>query len=85
MVTIMVLCVRLPNGPEPCILCYFFKKNGKMSHSFAPSPSRFEVAGLLPLMGSWLCSSGLSGLSVPPGGTLHACFQERPRGQCSGG
>lgn len=46
--------------------------------------SRLEVAGLLPLLGSGLCSSGLTGLSVPPGGALHARLQEGPGGQRPG-
>lgn len=36
--------------------------------------SRPQAAGLLPLLGSRLCSSGLTGLSVPPWGPLHACL-----------
>ena len=56
---------------------------------FPPPPpsssSRLEVAGLLPLLGSRLCSSGFAGMSVPPGGALHACLQEGSGGQCPGG
>lgn len=43
---------------------------------------RLEVAGLFSLLGTWLCSSGLTGLSVSSGGSVHACFQKGPGGQC---
>lgn len=52
--------------------------------SFVTFSSRPETAGLLPLLGSRLCSSGLAGLSVPPRGALNARVQEGPSGQRPG-
>lgn len=48
-----------------------------------PSP-RLEATSVLPLLGSWLCSFGLAGLSVSPGRTLNACLQERTGGERTG-
>lgn len=48
-------------------------------------PPRLEVAGVLPRLGSGLRSARLAGLSVPPGGALHARLQEGPGGQLPGG
>lgn len=50
-------------------------------HSSSSPPSlhstRLEAPRVLPFLGSRFCSTGLIGLTVPPGGTLHAHFQER--------
>ena len=48
------------------------------------SSFRPEAAGVLPLLGSRLRSSRLAGLSVPPGGALHARLQEGSGGQLPG-
>lgn len=60
-------------------------------HSFSPLQvpcwllaSRPEAAGIFPLLGSGLRSSGLAGLSLPPRSPLHACLQEGPCGERPG-
>ncbi len=60
-----------------CIGLHWSYKRVRLPIIFRP-----EVVGAVSLLGSGMCPAGLSGLLLPPGGTVHARVQEGSSCQC---